>query len=328
VLAFSTMGNPGEYETGYEATDTGNSTITAGAGPIVVSADSLQFFAFTDSSDTSTVQIGDFIFEDGALSNLKNSATGLSLNTTLSHDPDDPFYPVLVAATNTSSSPCYEELTYNKENTVSDVSDVDTIEAHTGTTCATGGVATGPLYTASSTTQQDEISVASTAGALCSVQLASCFVPDVPLNLPEGIAVDGFGQLWIANSGDGSISTLSGVYQSPTAFYTETSSSEYKHDALNGGTMTTPYGLAIDGAGNVWVSNANPACTATATTGTCTYLLSELIGAAAPTITPLSLQDDQLQGTVPNPLGTSAFVQVRPKAAARPKRVARPPARP
>ena len=202
---------------------------------------------------------------------------------------------------------------------MSGTSPVDTIEAHAGSTCATGGVATAQVHVdSSSTTQQDEISVASTAGELCSVQLTSCFTPTVPLNLPQGVAVDGFGQLWIANSGDGSISTLNGVYSSTAAsnWYTETSPIPYRHDALNGGTMTSPVGLAIDGAGNVWVSNANPACLATATTGTCTYLLSELIGAAAPTITPILSQEDQLQGTVPNPLGTSMYAHggARPMA--------------
>jgi len=70
---------------------------------------------------------------------------------------------------------------------VSGTSPVDTIEAHAGSTCATGGVATAQVHVdSSSTTQQDEISVASTAGELCSVQLTSCFTPTVPLNLPQG----------------------------------------------------------------------------------------------------------------------------------------------
>ena len=64
--------------------------------------------------------------------------------------------------------------------------------------------------------------------------------------------------------------------------------------------MTTPYGLAIDGSGNVWVANAS-CVTAGATQ--CTpgaLVLSELIGAAAPTITPLSAQNAGIsQGTEP-----------------------------
>ena len=63
------------------------------------------------------------------------------------------------------------------------------------------------------------------------------------------------------------------------------------HDAANGNTMSVPYGLAIDNSGNVWVSNAG-CVTRTATL--CTpgpLVLSELIGAAGPTITPIAAQD-------------------------------------
>jgi hypothetical protein len=84
--------------------------------------------------------------------------------------------------------------------------------------------------------------------------------------------------------------------------------------------MTQPYGLAIDGAGNVWAANASciGACTPTS------FTLSELIGAAAPTITPLSLQfGGDYTGTEPFPVTAPTFrPAVRPNVA-RP-RVTRP----
>jgi streptogramin lyase len=150
-------------------------------------------------------------------------------------------------------------------------------------TCTSGGVALA-------SGGQDVISMASSLNQFCFALAGACggppsdFAADV--NLPQGVATDGYGNEWIANSGNASVFTFGGVNTS----YANTSPVAYLHDTNNGSTMTTPYAIAIDGSGNVWIANAG--CVATSTTG-CTpgsFVLSELIGAAGPTITPLSSQ--------------------------------------
>jgi sugar lactone lactonase YvrE len=94
------------------------------------------------------------------------------------------------------------------------------------------------------------------------------------LNAPQGVATDGFGRLWFADSGSASVSVTNGSANG----FTDFAGIAYKHPF----TMVQPYGIGIDASGNVWVSNQ------TAPGGP--YVLSELIGAASPTITPLAAQ--------------------------------------
>ena len=83
------------------------------------------------------------------------------------------------------------------------------------------------------------------------------------LNEPFGIAIDGAGSVWVANSQGNSISEFSssGLPISPSTGYGV------------GASLTRPSGIAIDGSGDVWVTNGNG--------------VAELIGAAAPVITPI-----------------------------------------
>jgi streptogramin lyase len=167
----------------------------------------------------------------------------------------------------------------------------------TGSPCQSGG---GAVTTGGT----DIISIASTFNQICSVALLNCFQPTVPLSQPQGVAVDGAGNLWIANAGNASVSTLSAA----NTLYPTTSTVAYQHGPGFGGTMTIPYGVAIDRAGNVWISNAScPAnglsCSATS------FTLSELVGAAAPTITPLSMQmGGAMSGTKPSEIGAHPAV--------------------
>jgi len=141
----------------------------------------------------------------------------------------------------------------------------------------------------------------------------TCFASPITLSTPEGMALDGDGALWVANSGNASVSTLGHTdaanHNYTGADYHTTSTVQYIHNSTYGGTMSTPYGIAIDGSGNVWVSNAG--CVST-TGSACTpgsFVLSELVGAAAPTITPLAAQNNQnTEGTRPS-LRTGSAVQ-------------------
>ena len=134
----------------------------------------------------------------------------------------------------------------------------------------------------------ESAAIATTQSQICSYNAGTCFAPSVPLSSPIGIAFDGGSNVWIANAGNASVSTL--LYNSGTgtsADYQTTSPVAYLHGNSQGSTMTTPYGIAIDRSGNVWVQNAgcNSPSAAACTPGS--FVLSEMIGAASPTLTPL-----------------------------------------
>ena len=205
---------------------------------------------------------------------LSNPASGLA---PFNYNNPDTYYEAEVATSN-ASSPCNLEAPYTDQGT-----NYPTVIATTSDNpCYTGGIA-----------QLNEVgnesaAVASTAGKLCSYLAKSCFVPPVPVSTPEGIAIDGDSNVWLANAGNSSVSTLHYLPGTrSSADYVQTSNVVYLHDSTHGNTMTTPYGIAIDRSGNVWVSNVG--CVSGSTTA-CTpnsFVLSELIGAAAPTVTPL-----------------------------------------
>jgi hypothetical protein len=110
---------------------------------------------------------------------------------------------------------------------------------------------------------------------------------------PAGLAVDGKGTAWVANEASGTLTytpLASGSYLSSGSIPTLA----LNHNSSNGGTAPAPEGIAIDGEGNIWVSNAG--CVGGGDgdgTTVCTpgpLVLTQYIGAAAPTITPVSAQ--------------------------------------
>jgi len=99
------------------------------------------------------------------------------------------------------------------------------------------------------------------------------------VNSPHYLAVDGAGNIWVANkdassSIGGTVSELSstGAILSATA-----GEVGYAHLGLSAGE-----GIAVDPSGNVWIADNT-------TSGTAAYSVFELVGAAAPTVTPISL---------------------------------------
>ena len=100
------------------------------------------------------------------------------------------------------------------------------------------------------------------------------------IDSPDAIAVDGAGQIWVANTGvknnvNANVMELSnsGTAISPDSGY-------------QGGNINYPVGVAVDGSGNVWAVNS------------LNSTVTQLIGVAAPVITPLSV------GVRDNTLGT------------------------
>jgi hypothetical protein len=159
----------------------------------------------------------------------------------------------------------------------------------------------------------DELSATSSVNGFCSAASSLCQSSTQAFNLPQGIATDGHGNEWVANSGNGSVFTFGSLIASTP--YQQTTPAPYLHDAANGNTMSRPYAIAIDGSGNVWLANAGCVTTSATPCVPGPFVLSELIGAAGPTITPLSLQmtnGGELIGNLP---GTTFNTQNTPHPA-------------
>ncbi len=80
------------------------------------------------------------------------------------------------------------------------------------------------------------------------------------LNAPQGLAIDGIGNAWIANYGNSSVAILSNLRAvlSGTGGYTE-------------GGLSNPFGIAVDASGNAWVANYG-SNTVTEISGTGTFI--------------------------------------------------------
>ena len=94
------------------------------------------------------------------------------------------------------------------------------------------------------------------------------------LHYPSDIAIDGDGNLWVANFNDSDVSgfTSTGTPLSPNGFY----------DGLAGGQSGH---VTVDASGNVWLSDWTGYVTGSSINGSVT----EMVGLAAPTVTPIAL---------------------------------------
>jgi hypothetical protein len=177
-------------------------------------------------------------------------------------------------------------------------SEISTKKDDSGQVIYTGNdfVATRP-YSAGSKNAND---------GLCIFSQNACFnIKGGTQSSPMGIAIDGGKSLWLADLGDDSVLQIpiSTAGAAGGAVYLnngrKVAYNEFLHDSADGGTLTAPYGIGIDAAGNVWVSNAG--CNTTICTPS-SFVLSEIVGAATPTITPVSSQiynGTNLVGTEP-----------------------------
>jgi sugar lactone lactonase YvrE len=137
----------------------------------------------------------------------------------------------------------------------------------------TSGNVAGHVWTANfGSSSVSELALNST-GAVVSI---STFAARGGLNYPNGIAVDGAGNVWLANYYSapettgatitelgGANSANPGVALSPTGGFGEDAS------------LLHPYGIAIDASGNIWVSNFGSST------------IAEFLGAAIPVKMPL-----------------------------------------
>lgn len=260
-----------------------------GLGPVSANDGGGVLFASTDFSGRhwTNGEIGGSI--ESPLQELQYPMTGLVATNLF-----------LAGSASDSSSPCALEELYTGYNNASPV---------TSSTCNSGGMAlaAGGL---------DQIAVASSLNQLCSPSLGCANPFPGNLSLPQGIATDGRGNEWLANSGNASVYT-SGAFNGQGG-YPETSPLPYVHDASNGNTMTTPYAIAIDGSGNVWIANAGCVVISATPCAPGAFVLSELIGAAAPTLAPLALQMEgggALVGSLPG-MPPAGYASGRPQRSA------------
>jgi hypothetical protein len=92
------------------------------------------------------------------------------------------------------------------------------------------------------------------------------------MNGPSSIAVDGAGNVWVANQG-GSVTEMYGSNAVSPNNPGDAISGDNGYNA--GQVFATPQGIAIDGSGNVWIADAGA------------YEVIELVGAASPVVTPM-----------------------------------------
>ncbi len=100
---------------------------------------------------------------------------------------------------------------------------------------------------------------------------ATTTITGLGLSGPVALAVDGQSAVWAANANSGALSVLAG-----TAGIASSGTSGYAAASL-----ANPYKLAIDGSGNVWIANLGSAVAGSG-------LVTQLIGAASPVVTPLA----------------------------------------
>jgi len=92
---------------------------------------------------------------------------------------------------------------------------------------------------------------------------------------PRGVAIDGAGAVWFGNLG-GSYATGTTVQPNITELQPKVYATTVYADLASSSLAAGPLMVAIDGSGNLWVLLAN-------------NTLTEYVGAAAPTVTPLAL---------------------------------------
>jgi len=90
------------------------------------------------------------------------------------------------------------------------------------------------------------------------------------LSAPVSLAVDGAGYVWIANSGNNTVSEYTDARSAMSP------SSGYGSSYVTGEALNAPSAVAIDQTGGVWVTNRSG------------NTVTHIFGAAAPVVAPLS----------------------------------------
>jgi hypothetical protein len=158
--------------------------------------------------------------------------------------------------------------------------------------------ASGNVWVADSASSANRISLLASSGSPIS---SSAGYTGGGLNIPEGIAIDGAGNVWVANRGSTNL-----IAPFPPSSISEFNSSGAAISPSTGyqAGLNLSLRLAIDGSGNVWVSNAT------------LNTVTQFVGAASPVVTPIvgiltgSSGSPVIANILPNPaaVGTSVTI--------------------
>ncbi len=151
--------------------------------------------------------------------------------------------------------------------------------------------ASGNVWVADSASSANRISLLASSGSPIST---SAGYTGGGLNIPEGIAIDGVGNVWVANRGSTNV-----VAPFPPSSISEFNSSGAAISPSTGYTagLNLSLRLAIDGSGNVWVSNAT------------LNTVTEFVGLASPVVTPIV-------GILTGSSGAPVIANIQPNPAA------------
>jgi streptogramin lyase len=123
---------------------------------------------------------------------------------------------------------------------------------------------------------------------VCIWSSLNCFpMANQALRHPSGASLDGAASLWLADNLSGSVEKIPLINNSYVNSSYQMNNTVFVHDSTHGATLPAPEGIAVDRAGNVWVSNYG--CYGTGCTPG-SFTLTEIIGAGAPTLTPVAIQ--------------------------------------
>ena len=125
--------------------------------------------------------------------------------------------------------------------------------------------------------------------AICVFSVQTCypFANQAQNRHPTGLSIDGGSNLWLSDEYTQDVQEVAsngGTFQNGSG---QAPNQVFIHGTNNGGTIQVPGGIGVDNTGNVWVSNIG--CLGTDCTPT-PFVLTEIIGAGVPTVTPISAQ--------------------------------------
>jgi hypothetical protein len=291
----SSSGTVFEYNPG---TSTATS-LTLGTSPygLAIDGSGNVFFGHESGSDTTTV--GSITeFPGGTLSATNevtyplNSSTSNTLRPEyLAFDPSGNLWATdgsdqastIIEITNIT--PCSPAPCTVTQSSSANVYNNITVGGPSGPYGVAGGL--GGIWWANRTAGSMTYLTVSGSTAPTTAPTGSPFGSSAVFSKPEFVVVDGAGNVWTANNGS---SSNAGVQElsSTGASISPTNARGYLHANL-----ASPLGIGVDPSGNVWIANN----VASGSTGGASIF--EIVGAAAPTITPLANALGSKIGTKP-----------------------------